>query len=474
MKKRFFGIVMVLVMCFACVSFVGCKDKKENFKGKTVNVIMTSATIPPMQALLDTIDDNNITYMWAGRQNTIYSTENLKKAYKSMTFVQEWSTASNIPATVVNKMSQYVSNAWYKSGQDCNFEIYVTDYGIISALYLVESLNIPADRYKIHMLEDGSGAYSQFFVDRNYDDANGKATFDANLASLNSIIAQMRNGSYEAPQSFVNYQYTYVASTLPSIDYYLQYPELLSSENEEIQAMLESKTMKLVKKHQTELFEGLSAENQAKVKSIILNPALDITMKPEEGKSKVLMITGTSFTGEGNDLNPVTFTNGEGCRFEQYVRYLVDTYGNDYTIVYKGHPSWGLLPNELETSRWVDASKLGGLSVAQGRAAAERRIAFFEELGIRVVPAQTPAEAFIWAYSDVLSVCGYDSSLYFNAPKENMICFLLDREIAQGEDPVSHLGTLNQMLFKEGGKLYNANTYYLDLAYIAAHTQSEE
>ncbi len=479
MKKKIIGIALAMTLCFTSLAFVGCGKKDDNLDGpsanaKTVNIIMTSATIPPMLAMLNTIDSNNQTYMWVGRQNTIYSTDNLRDAYASVNMIEQWSTASNIPKSVVNSMSQYVSNTWYGSNKDCKYEIYVTDYGILSALYLVESIKIPAAYYNIHMLEDGSAAYSRFYVDDNYDDATeGKANFDANLAGLNSVIASMRNGTYTAPQDFSNYQYSYVASTLSNCDYYLQYPELLVSENEEIQDMMDNGTMKLVKKHQTELFNGLTDEGKSKVKSIILDPALDAIMTPEEGKSKVLMITGTSFTGEGNDLNKDTFTNGENCRFEQYVKYLVDTYGDEYTIVYKGHPSWGLLENELESSRWVDASRLNGLTVEQGRAAAERRVQFFNDLGIRILPAQTPAEAFIWAYSDVLSLCGYDSSLYFNAPKENMLAFFLNSELAADQDPYSKLSTLNKMLFEEGGQLHNDNTFFLDLNYIAEHTQTQ-
>ncbi len=466
MKKKILSLVLICMFCFPCILFAGCGKGKG--KGGTINIIMTSATIPPMVSMLDTIGDGNETYMWVGRQNTIYSVDNLKDAYGDNCFYESWSTASNIPSNVINAMSQKVANAWYNDN-NTKFNIYVTDYGILAGLYLVKSIGVDASHYNIHMVEDGSGAYGQFYDTLGLGADGAKAGFDAKVAELNAVIATMENGTFNSAQDFSNYDYVYAAATLENVDYYLQYPEMLTSEDAQLQAMITNNTIKLVKKHQTQMYQSLSSENKAKFKSIILNPALDTAMTPATGKSGVLMITGTSFTGEGNDLTASTFTNGEGCRFEQYVNYLVDKYGDDYTIVYKGHPSWGLLDNEVTSSRWYDESRLGGLSLEQGQAAAARRKTFLESKGVTILPAQTPAEAFIWAYSDVLALCGYDSSLYFNAPQGKVLCILADEEIGSNDPYATELGSLNQMLFKEGGQLYNADMYFLDLDYISAN-----
>ena len=460
--KGLMAMVFALVFGLSCFTFAGCGKK---YTGTShVNVVMASATIPPMQAMLDTIDTEDDTYIWVGRQNTIYSKENLEAVYGEGSFYEKWSTASNIPASVVAHMAAIVSKCWYDSNGRVSFDIYVTDYGVLSGLYLVNSIRVPENKYKIHLLEDGSGAYSQY-NDTGYKNAEtGKAAYDADKAELDAAIKKMKKGKYDAKQDFKSgYGLVYAATTLPSVDYYLQCPNFITSENEEIQAMLTNKTFDLKKKHQTEMYNALSAESKTKFKNIILNPDLDEAMTPEEGK-RILMITGTAFTGEGNGAIATEGENawGKGCTFEQYVEYLVAKYGDTHTIVYKGHPSWGLLENEVNTSRWNDAEKLpNGLTAAQGLNCAARRKAFFDELGIRVVPAQTPAEAFIWAYGDVMDLCGYDSSLYFNAPQGGVLCVLHNGSYG--------FSGINIQLFGVDGALYNEDLYVLTLDYIAAH-----
>lgn len=446
------------MLCFTLVlGITGCKSKAEKF-----NVIMTSATIPPMVSLLDTIDSDLTTYAWIGRQNTIYSVDNFKKAFKKLKFIESWSTASNIPNSVVNELSEEISNEWFKSKKKSEFNIYVTDYGIISALYLVKNIGIPESKYKIHMIEDGSGAYGQFFTKQDYDSSDALKNFNNNLAELNEIIKKIEDDKFDLGETgFSNYNLTYPAATLKNVDYYLQFPDLLKSSDEDFQKMLDDKTIKLVEKNQTKMYQNLNEKNKESFRNIILSPST-IKALEKEDKEKILMITGTSFIGEGDILTLETLKDGvKGGNFETVVSWLVKKYPN-YKIIYKGHPAWGILENEQAGSRFLDTARYQEvqeedstrkITEEEALKVLNRRIEFLKDMNIEVLPAQTPAEAIIWAAGDNLLLAGYDSSLYMNAKPGSLIAFF--------ENSIDDLGGLNPMLYGENGPYHDSNILYL-------------
>lgn len=461
MKK----ISIFLLVIFVSLSMLtGCKDPKK--EGGNYNIIMTCVTIPPMITLLDMVDKDlteNETYAWIGRQNTIASVQNLKNTFKKLTLNESWSTASNIPNSVITEINEFVSEKWFESEETANFTVYVSDYGVLSALYILENNGIGPDHYEIHMLEDGSMAYSQFITDQAYATSEGKARLDQNIAELQDHLNKIRQDKFELPQSaFQNSNLTYAAATLPKVDYYIQFPELLVSENADITNMIKNNELKLVEKKLTALYNGLTEEKKETIRKIIIAESTLDQIKKDD-KEKVLMITGTSLTGEGDILTEENVSKaGEGGNFETIVTYLVNKYPN-YKIIYKGHPAWGILPEEIEGSRFIQPNRYnkvegrtengGSVTEAEARAFLDRRVAFLKGLNIEILPAQTPAEALIWAIGDDLVLAGYDSSLYMNAKKGSLLAFF--------EDGVDSLSALNQRLYGEGGVFYNPNIEYL-------------
>lgn len=459
--KKIFIFLLVAFVSFSFLTSCKTKDNKET----EYNIILTSATIPPMVTLLDIMDKGlteNETYAWIGRQNTISSIENLKNTFKKITLNESWSTASNIPNNVISEMNEYVSEKWFESDETAKFNVYVTDYGILSALYILENNGITSKNYQIHMVEDGSAAYSEFLVNQDYASQNGKANFDKNLADLNDQLNKIREGKFLLPETaFTNYNLAYPATTLTNVDYYIQYPELLKTENQEIKQMMENKTMKIVEKKLTSIYEGLSEEKQNKVKDIIIAKSTLEQIKKND-KEKVLMITGTSFSGEGDILTEENVSKaGEDGNFETIVRYLVNKYPT-YKVIYKGHPAWGVLEEEIAGSRFIQPNRYQKVNAGtenerevtqeEARAFLDRRVEFLEELNIEVLPAQTPAEAIIWAAEDLV-LAGYDSSLYMNAKPGSMLAFF-----ASG---IESLSTLNQGLYGENGVFYSDKIEFL-------------
>ncbi|MCH5154566.1 MAG: hypothetical protein J1F71_05075, partial [Clostridiales bacterium] len=63
--KKLISIILSL-LCLTAVAFVGCSPKNNNESGnksgKEYNIIFTLATIPPVLAALDCINNGNETY----------------------------------------------------------------------------------------------------------------------------------------------------------------------------------------------------------------------------------------------------------------------------------------------------------------------------------------------------------------------------------------------------------------------------
>lgn len=460
--KKIITYLLIIVMTFTVLT--SCKKDEEK---KEYNVILTCVTIPPMISLLDIIDQDltsNETYVWIGRQNTISDVTKLENAFKKLTLNKQWSTASNIPSEVITDANQFITDKWFGSNENAHFTVYVSDYAVLVALYLLESNGITSDNYKIHMIEDGSGAYTEFLKNQDYvSKENGKVNFDKNLEELNNCLNQIKADGFELPETFFSkYNFVFPAATLPSIDYYLQFPEILTSENKDITKMLTDKTIKLTEKKMTSLFQGLTKEKQTTISEIIVAKSTLEQIKKDD-KEKVLMITGTSFSGEKDILTEETVKlAGKDGNFETVVRYLVNKYPT-YKVIYKGHPAWGLLENEIVGSRFTQPNRYQKVNAGtneerevtetEARAFLDRRIAFLNELKIDILPAQTPAEAIIWAAGNDLFLAGYDSSLYMNAPKGTMLAFFAES--------VNSLSPLNQILYGTNGVFYNDKIEFL-------------
>lgn len=96
-----------------------------------------------------------------------------------------------------------------------------------------------------------------------------------------------------------------------------------------------------------------------------------------------------------------TSTASEGGTFETRVNALMEHFGEEYTYLYKPHPSW-------------PASKVQG------------RTEYLESKGITELPAQTPMEVILIAYPQV-NLGGYKSSLYMNITGEHVKFFFADK-----------------------------------------------
>src|SRR5690606_217682 len=80
---------------------------------------------------------------------------------------------------------------------------------------------------------------------------------------------------------------------------------------------------------------------------------------------KNLLILGTSTSGEVHNTY---------ATFEQYIQYIVEVYGDEYKIFYKGHPSYP--PNSA-------------------------RLALFNQYNIQIIPNSIPVETVMLLYPEI-------------------------------------------------------------------------
>lgn len=413
--KKIIGIIFLLL---SSVVLIACDEKiKEE---ETYNIVLTNATIPPLMAVLDSLDNGNKTYMWYGRSQTFNDLSGLKNNITFLGDPENQETIPGIKPEIVTEMTNIVSELYYDSDMKANFNLYVVDYGIKAALQIFAETGISEDNYKVYLLEDGIGSYSQFSKD-GYDKADGAEKFDENLAILNKLIEDVKSGNYKWDTSgnMDSWYLSYAYATMPNVEYWLQYPEILNSEDLKMQEYLANK-INFKSKKLTNMFEELSSENKVIFQNSILDTEkFDSLINLDNGKES-LLVTGTSYDGE--ELGFVDGMKGDG-ELEVVFDYIIENYGDKYNILFKPHPAWMPSLGSDMGVRWE--SHLGKERPNDWHKILTSRVNYFKDNNITVLPGQTPIEPILWSYPNV-KIGGYNSSLYMNAGSEQVLFFILN------------------------------------------------
>lgn len=415
MKK----ITLLILTMFPLLFLVSCK-KNNNYEDETYNIVVANATIPPMMSVLDAIDNGNKTIMWYGRPNTFYSTEGLKDQF-SFTNKVDQEEISGIPGDVISEIKNKVLDIYYQSKEKAKFNLYVVDYGIKVPLQIFVENNIKEENYKVFLLEDGTGSYEQFINVDKFAQEDGKKRFDEALNKLDTLIEDVKKGNYkwENLGNERNWEYSYAYATKSNVEYWLQYPEALTSKDEEMQKLLDNKTINFKKQKLTSMFDKLSKENKEKFKNVILDiDKFDSMINLNNGKD-VLIVTGTSYDGE-----EIGFVDGKkgDLELEFVMDKIIEQYGETHNILFKPHPAWMPSLGDDMGVRWETV--LGKDRPDEWHKILKSRVEYFENNNITVLPGQTPIEAILWAYPNV-KIGGYNSSLYMNASETQVQFFIL-------------------------------------------------
>ncbi|MEG1496946.1 MAG: S-layer homology domain-containing protein [Clostridiales bacterium] len=300
------------------------------------------------------------------------------------------------------RMVSYVKDL-YEMNPDAFFNFYCVDNYPHYILTMLVANGIPENQYHATLLTDGCGSYLIF--NDTYNCENPQEKYDDMAANWKSIKANVRKtGTFDtssvkytnpnAPEVMERYAYA-IANESNNVDWLLPRTSgTLNIPNAEFLTKVKaSPCIKVVGLNN--LLTSLSAKGEATTKEFKALYHFSDTMfsKAAEQNKKVMMILGTKVNGEAN--------------FEEYAKFTMDYYGDDYIYYYKGHPGTptGLYPEKQ---------------------------AQLDKLGITDVESSIAAELILFFYPDIY-LCGYQTSVYINVQSTEMACGLFQTTKANAD-----------------------------------------
>ena len=324
------------------------------------NVAMLTATYPTTIFTLKapTITDNGKipTYVLLERY-AAYNWDNLQWNIRAIPNVarEDATSASNSRffGNAHDWMKSYIADLYY-GNPNAHFNFFFTDLSVDYFYYTVVAQAIPTSAYKLVLLSDGTASAS--ILNRVYgvdSDGNPSGWHQRLLASLTKVASYIyENGwdrdyiaanlldpngpaaSYTGVPAFffANHAYATLCLFSDNCEWWLnrlRAGENLSAINaidpEFVSTILSTKGL-TQNIYANSLLAGLSAEDQAKFKTIFHFDSDSFDASREAGK-KIMVILGTSWAGEKDNLY-------------DYIKATIAYFGDEYDYYYKPHPGW--------------------------------------------------------------------------------------------------------------------------------------
>ncbi|MEF2968146.1 S-layer homology domain-containing protein [Paenibacillus sp. M1] len=391
-KSILMGTVIVLIFNLIYPLNSYANESKNN---REVNIYITLGTLPTLYAGLNTFLNESESYMWYSRKDT-FNKEYLPNWVEMVSFEEGY-------GDVMLENFNNLINRIYALDDSTIFNLYTDDLRVHLIIQLFANNNIPIENYQVHLLSDGTATYSYF---SNLFGKEGSYTNWLNQAKeYSSEFDRAYNGQkYKNTTSSTMpmYQGMYSAAQQENVDYWLQYPEYLKTND--LSVAKEKNKMHLIKKSPLDIYNSLSSDTKADFAKAVgievdkFKQFFNKSAKPE------LIISGTSLDGEKGN-------------FEQVINSINNDFSETYDIYFKPHPVWD--PNTKKELKEL------------------KRKEFLDDLNIQVLPAQLPMESLLWIFPDV-KIGGYSSSLYMSANDKQPL-FLITNQINELPAPLPDL-----------------------------------
>lgn len=386
-------------------SVVGIVAEEYNFA--TLN-----ATFPVVQFTLSLWDikgtsENPVPTFVALSRSDAYDWNSLPENVYELPYIGD-NNRTSVGFTNKVKMTANFIKELYELNPDSKFNVYCVDMTTTNYLWTVIENNIPTDQYTIRFLSDGTASYT--FFNQIFNVENPQAAYDSLAAEWNNLRTEYANGN-EVPLSSLQYAtssdinslkyYTYVVAkeeqkkgvdvewwlartngTLLSPDADFLAEACKTVDNGGIIRETAFKTM-------LENLQAKGPEVEQEFKTLYHFSETMFSDAEENGK-QVMMLLGTRVNLESN--------------FEDYARFCMLYYGDEYEYYYKGHPG---TPTDMYPEKQAQ----------------------LESLGIHDVESSIAAELILYFYPDI-SMSGYDSTTFISANKE-MACCLFGKTLNQ-------------------------------------------
>lgn len=370
----------------------------------TVFVYFTFGTLPTLYASLHFLSHSNPSYVFFTRNDTF----DVAQMPNHVTQIRDV-TYGTLPSSEIAEIARETIAELEEAYHSPNFHFFVDDLRVLLPYYALLRNEIPESRFRITLLSDGVGTYGGMFtgngVDNRFVGANGFNNWRDRRTDLNAfwlpLISsenQLTAANYEA--ILLNFDLAYVASQRTNVEYWMQFPEFgLLRDDVMPEVRAELLRTNLVKVMPFNMLDQLSQTRRDIFFDATLgNPSFAVDEEVSlrtmldglfDSEKPVMIISGTHSGGvSGGGYGVPSFLTA--------LENIVATFGDDYVLMYKPHPSWN--------------SSLSGNQPV---------IDFMAENDIFILPPRLPMEVLMWAYPNVF-IGGYSSSLYMSARVEQV------------------------------------------------------
>lgn len=410
----------------------GNKTKTETIKINNVdkkpeneyNIYVITETLQTLFASLEMAENKDQNgFFWTQRTSTI-DTENIKNNFKNITISQHMGEldSDDFKTILIPEIEEYIKEV-LKKNPNAYFHLYTEEDNFYLELELFGKIGLNDNRYQVTLYTTGTLSYVKEYeiTKKNKYDRfiEEKQKYEEIVFNIKSNLGNYSDypGSYlvdEDSQVFnssINYDYMFISLFRNNIEYLIQYPELITFEDDNIKNEMKNANIKKIVAQDN--YEKLQDdEKEVFFSNISLNKKdLDDNYFNDTNKD-YLIITGTvPFDGPY-----------EKDEYKEIIKKVYNDYKDKYNILYKPHPR--AIPNDEEKS-------------------------FLESLGIKILPGEIPMEAIMFIYPN-LKIGGFGSSLYMSVDEGKTEFFFADNY----EDLVEPLNKLYNKLFSNA-KFYN-------------------
>lgn len=242
--KRLLAVALGAMLSLSCGAMAACggnenKTDQETPSGGTpsegthYNIIFTLATIPPVLAALDSIENGYPTYAMIERGNTysgIEKTEGLD--FHNIGFDPASNTSAGFSAEKFDATVAQIKTLSVKGNEV--FHIYLRDADPMFGYALAANAGLKGDQYELVLCEDGSASYQSFeetYVTGKTVTDGSDQPYEAYLQNVeemkekrDAVLAKSDNSITDLPQGW---EYGLAASALENVVWRLQDAEQL-------------------------------------------------------------------------------------------------------------------------------------------------------------------------------------------------------------------------------------------------------
>ena len=239
MKSKYISILLSVFLLTGCnnntevssSSIIPSSSEEESSSSlepvvDTVNIIMASATVPPVMSALESLTNKGKTYALIERGKTYSGIENT--SFINLGFDPTVNNSTGVTNANFNTLKTEVTKI-YQEYPNAHYNFFTVDYKCWAPLKVASEVKMKKSDFTIYMVEDGTATYqyANTYYQKSFTSENALNTyFDEKVKEVNtlfdqaledsSVIDSMKNGYVSL------YQYVFPLSTHPNYVHLLQ------------------------------------------------------------------------------------------------------------------------------------------------------------------------------------------------------------------------------------------------------------